>query len=199
MIDLPVMAAQCAPDIHPTTVMALVRVESAGNPFAIGVVGGALIRQPVNKEEAVATAAELERTGINYSVGLAQINRSNFARLGLTAEAAFDACRNLAAASVILRECYVRAEAAFGPGGGSLEAALSCYYSGNFQRGFVPEGSNGSYVERVVRAASGAKSTGKPVVQAGLEKSPVRLTAEPDSASEVMVFGSGRSTGMVYR
>ena len=34
----------------------VVRVESSGNPYAIGVVGGRLQRQPKNLAEAVATA-----------------------------------------------------------------------------------------------------------------------------------------------
>ena len=53
----------------------VVRVESSGNPYAIGVVGGRLQRQPKNLAEAVATAKMLEQKGFNFSLGLAQVNR----------------------------------------------------------------------------------------------------------------------------
>jgi len=53
----------------------VVRVESSGNPYAIGVVGGRLARQPRNLSEAVVTAQMLEQQGYNFSLGIAQVNR----------------------------------------------------------------------------------------------------------------------------
>ena len=41
----------------------VMRVESSFNPYAIGVVGGRLERQPRNLPEAVATARMLEKNG----------------------------------------------------------------------------------------------------------------------------------------
>ena len=137
----------CAPLVHPVTAHALVAVESGFNPNAIGVVGGALQRQPRNREEAVVTATALQENGWNFSVGLSQINVGNFGRLGLTIPAAFDACGNLRAMQKILGECFERA----GSGEGTqrnLRRALSCYYSGNFTTGF-----RHGYVGRVVHAA----------------------------------------------
>lgn len=108
----------------------VVRVESSFNPYAIGVVGGRLARQPRNLPEAVATARMLERRGYNFSLGLAQVNRYNLARQGLSSyEQAFQACPNLQAGSRILAECHGRA-------GGSWGRAFSCYYSGNFVTGY---------------------------------------------------------------
>ena len=40
------LALACAPQVHADTARALVSVESGFNPWAIGVVGGALVRQP---------------------------------------------------------------------------------------------------------------------------------------------------------
>lgn len=153
-IDLPVLASTCAPAVHPVTLSAVVRNESGANPFAIGVVGGRLVRQPRTQAEAEATAAALERAGWNYSVGLAQVNRANFARYGLVGGAAFDPCANLRAGSEILADCYRRASIAAGPGQRALRHALSCYYSGNIQRGFKIEKDGTSYVQRVVAQAS---------------------------------------------
>jgi type IV secretion system protein VirB1 len=116
----------------------VVDVESAFNPYAIGVVGARLTRQPRTLPEAMATARMLAERGYNFSLGLAQVNRNNLARYGLSSYAlAFDACANLRAGSRILAECYGRAGKDWGK-------AFSCYYSGNFTKGF-----RDGYVQKV--------------------------------------------------
>jgi type IV secretion system protein VirB1 len=45
------LALACAPQVHLSTAQALVSVESSFNPWAIGVVGGTLRRQPNNRAE----------------------------------------------------------------------------------------------------------------------------------------------------
>ncbi|KGE51596.1 lytic transglycosylase domain-containing protein [Xanthomonas axonopodis pv. vasculorum] len=108
----------------------VVRVESSRNPYAIGVVGGRLVREPRGLAEAVATAKMLEQKGYNFSLGLGQVNRYNLQKYGLTSyEMAFDKCPNLVAASRILAECHSRSRANWGK-------SFSCYYSGNFETGF---------------------------------------------------------------
>lgn len=138
----------CAPLVHPNTARAVVHVESGFNPYAIGVVGGVLNRQPHNRAEALATADELAVHGWDFSAGLAQINSRNFERLGLTREAAFDPCKNLHAMQVVLSECFSRATSQ-GPEQTALRMALSCYYSGNFTTGFEH-----GYVKRVTQVSS---------------------------------------------
>lgn len=161
MLDFVVLSQQCAQVVDVRTMAALVRVESGFNPFAIGVVGGRLARQPRNLPEAVATAQALERNGYNYSVGLSQVNRSNFARYGLTLESAFEPCRNLTAGSQILSGCFTSAKGRFGSDQGALRAALSCYYSGNYSTGF-----KAGYVQRVVANATDSGVQPIPVVPA---------------------------------
>ncbi|WP_166636833.1 lytic transglycosylase domain-containing protein [Lysobacter terrigena] len=108
----------------------VVHVESSFNPYAIGVVGGRLARQPANLPEAVATARMLESRGFNFSLGLAQVNRYNLARYGIGSyEQAFQACANLRAGSRILADCHDRS-------GHDWGKSFSCYYSGNFVTGF---------------------------------------------------------------
>ncbi len=140
----------CAPQVHPTTAHALVSVESAFNPWAIGVVGGALRRQPKSQAEALATAQQLIANGRNFSVGLGQINVGNFQRLGLTTLSALDPCRNLSAMQSVLTECFDRAASpqAKAARQEALRRALSCYYSGNFSTGF-----RHGYVQKVVSTA----------------------------------------------
>ena len=145
------LALACAPQVHTSTAQALVAVESAFNPWAIGVVDGALLRQPSHRNEAIATAQALRAAGRNFSVGLGQINVGNFSRLGLSLATAFDPCTNLAAMQAVLTECFERALRESAPRAGdqaTLRAALSCYYSGNFTTGF-----RHGYVRKVVAAA----------------------------------------------
>lgn len=155
--DFVALVLACAPQVHADTARALVSVESAFNPWAIGVVGGTLQRQPRHRAEAVATARVLQATGRNFSVGLGQINVGNFTRLGLTLDSAFEPCTNLAAMQAVLAECFDRAGV---PGANptaaqaALHRTLSCYYSGNFTTGF-----RHGYVQKVVAAAA---VTGRP-------------------------------------
>jgi type IV secretion system protein VirB1 len=151
------LAAECAPDVHPTTLKGVVSTESAWNPYAIGVVGGRLDRQPRSQAEAIATARELAREGFNFSMGLGQVNRYNLPRYGETYETVFEPCRNLKAGSAILKDCFRRARARIGDDQQALHAALSCYYSGNFTRGLRPDKEGQpSYVQKVVANATGA-------------------------------------------
>ena len=136
----------CAPMVHTDTAQALVAVESSFNPHAIGVVGGVLDRQPRNLAEALATANQLQATGWNFSVGLAQINLRNFERLGLNATTAFDPCESLRAMQTVLAECFERSSLRALPQP-ALRQALSCYYSGNFVTGF-----RHGYVQRIAHA-----------------------------------------------
>lgn len=145
----------------------VVNVESSFNPYAIGVVGARLARQPRSLEEAVATAEKLEREGFNFSLGLAQVNRHNLAAQGLDDyEQAFSVCPNLAAGARILADCRIRAD-------GDWDKALSCYYSGNFERGF-----RDGYVQKVrasMRAAGEDAYPSAPAI-------PVQATAAPEPA-----------------
>jgi type IV secretion system protein VirB1 len=146
------LSLACAPQVHSDTVQALVRVESGFNPWAIGVVGGALLRQPRHRAEALATAQSLQAAGWNFSVGLGQINIGNFSRLGLTLASAFEPCSNLTAMQTVLGECFERARRVAGQppaDQAALQRALSCYYSGNFSTGF-----RHGYVHKVVAAAA---------------------------------------------
>jgi len=120
---------QCAHMVDQQLMMRVISVESSHNPYAIGVVNAHLQRQPQNLTEAKATAHFLENAGYNYSVGLAQINRSNFRRFNLNFNNVFDACTNLNAGGQILSECLNRASAR-GYQADATHKALSCYYSG---------------------------------------------------------------------
>ncbi|GAA6140843.1 hypothetical protein NBRC116584_06610 [Hydrogenophaga sp. 5NK40-0174] len=140
----------------------VVHVESSRNPYAIGVVGGYLARQPRNLNEALATVKMLKSEGYNFSVGIAQVNRYNLAKYGLPSYAqAFDVCSNLRAGSRILRECYDRAQ--------DWGKAFSCYYSGNFVTGFEH-----GYVQKIFASMRKGSAPAIAAAPAGIEVIPYK-------------------------
>ncbi|WP_407136372.1 lytic transglycosylase domain-containing protein [Xanthomonas protegens] len=179
---LPGMELLSCPEMAvPAEVMQhVVRVESSHNPFAIGVVGGRLVRQPQNLSEAVATARMLEEKGYNFSLGLGQVNRYNLIKYGLdTYEKAFKTCPNLQAASKILAECYSRS-------GGNWGKSFSCYYSGNFETGY-----RHGYVQKVYasinqgRALAASTAGAIPVIPAGSVRRVVNDSVRAAAVREV--------------
>jgi type IV secretion system protein VirB1 len=167
----------------------VVRVESSYNPYAIGVVGGHLVRQPRNLPEALATVRMLESRGYNFSLGLAQVNRYNLARYGLDSyEKAFETCPNLQAGARILTECYHRAGRDWGK-------SFSCYYSGNFVTGY-----RHGYVQKIYASMRGrqAQSPSIPAIEVvgerprraggGASQSPFTAAATPPAARRIAEF-----------
>ncbi|MCZ2498383.1 transglycosylase SLT domain-containing protein [Xylophilus sp. Kf1] len=166
----PGMEALACPNLAvPAEVMRhVVHVESSANPFAIGVVGAQLVRQPKTLEEAVATAKMLESGGYNYSLGAAQVNRVNFRKYGLDShEKAFDLCTNLAAGASILASCYAGA-------GGDWGKAFSCYYSGDFVTGF-----RNGYVQKIFASISRGQAVAQAPSPSAIGAIPLRVISNP--------------------
>lgn len=151
--------------MEPRIMQHVARIESSYNPYAIGVVGGRLVRQPQSLAEAVSTANMLEEKGYNFSLGMAQINRYNLGKYGLSSyQAAFNVCDNVRVGSQILAECYSRS-------GDDLGKALSCYYSGNFTTGF-----RHGYVQKVFASMQQAGDAVAPIALAGGDAGSSRVT-----------------------
>jgi len=151
LIDLPdafTLAAHCAPAVAPETLLSIVKVESGFDPLAIGVNGAPRTTVTARTPgDAAAKVSALIAQGRSVDVGLAQINSKNFEWLGLSVEAAFDPCRNLAAAARVLQAGYAPTAAADAQP--ALLRALSRYNTGHARRGFA----NG-YVTKVAKAAA---------------------------------------------
>jgi len=138
-----VLIEQCAPQISPVLMDALVRAESAWRPLAIGMdKAQGTVKQPVSLSEAIATANALTTAGRKFSVGLAQIHVTNVALYGMTWEQAFDACQNLAIGQKILWNFYRRALASGYTGISAIWAALRGYNSGGVDRAVSDEYAN---------------------------------------------------------
>ncbi|GJL61888.1 MAG: hypothetical protein NPIRA04_05420 [Nitrospirales bacterium] len=93
--------------LPPVLVAAVVEVESAGNPLAIGVNTKAVkAPKPKTKDEAITHAVELWQRGVNFDVGLGQINRQNIKEHRIDLAALFDPCVNVQWVSYILYDRF---------------------------------------------------------------------------------------------
>jgi type IV secretion system protein VirB1 len=128
------LAAQCAPNVHPQTMSALVQTESARHPYSLNVNHdgrSVMSRQYETREMAEAALADLLRRGVtNVDIGAGQINwrAGHLQRRGLPASAALDPCISLRVGGEVLQHCYDTA-----PGATEhdrLLAALGCYNGG---------------------------------------------------------------------
>jgi type IV secretion system protein VirB1 len=184
MLNMAALAVQCGVLVDQGIMVAIVRIESGGNPNALSVNGDVeLVREPRNREEAVTMARWLEKHGYNFDAGLGQVNSANLARLGLDVVSVFDPCANLRAASRVLHECYDRASRRWGEGERAVTAALSCYNTGHLTRGVA----NG-YAGAVRANASG------PLVAQGSEGTagPTRVPSRKEVAPKGAEGGGSR-------
>jgi type IV secretion system protein VirB1 len=150
LTNLLALAPACAPAVAPSTLLAVAKVESGFDPFAIGVNGPAPQHLTfADASKAAQTARTLIAEGRNIDLGLSQVNVRNLGWLGLSVEAAFDPCRNLAASAQVLEAGYAKARATEGSEQAAVRVALSYYNTGTDSRGF-----RNGYVSRVVRAAA---------------------------------------------
>ncbi|OZB34944.1 MAG: hypothetical protein B7X44_11230 [Halothiobacillus sp. 15-55-196] len=146
-MDLAQLYEQCAPNVAPQTLAAIVRVESGGNPWRIGINGDYVLpRQPVNQAEAISKANRLINMGYNIDMGLMQVNIKNLNALKLSVEQVFDPCINIKAGARILQNFYLKSAKDIGQGQHALRRAISAYNTGNFINGFT----NG-YVAKVTK------------------------------------------------
>ena len=143
------LVVACAPSIDPGTAIPLIRAESGGHPWALGVNGGRVHPQPATLEQAAAAARIWISMGKTVDLGYAQINSRTADRLGFTVEQVLEPCVNLRAMERVLSENYTSAVARLGHGQAALQAALSMYNTGHHSRGMT----NG-YVRRVYGHAS---------------------------------------------
>lgn len=156
MIDLMMLIEQCAPQVAPSTIQAIMRTESNFNPLALNVNGARLASQPRTAAEAVSWSQWLIERNYSVDMGLMQINSRNLQRLQLTPAEVFEPCRNIQAGAKILQSDYERAAKIHGPGEKALLLAISSYNTGSFERGF-----RNGYVQKVIKhsASAGAIET----------------------------------------
>jgi type IV secretion system protein VirB1 len=158
-ITLAMLMMTCAPLVHPTTLRALVEVESAGNPYAVSInhpqalkaagIDSPPFTQPHSAREALGLTEKLLAQGFGASVGLAQINVEHLAMHGVRIAELFNPCVNLAAAQQVLLECNSsQSKSMVLNARARLRSTLLCYNAGKYTTGI---GNN--YAFTVRRAA----------------------------------------------
>ena len=141
---------RCAPGVAPNTILAIMRTESSFNPLAMHVNGSVRLQHaPQTTAEAIEWSGWLIRRGDSVDMGLMQINSRNLGRLHMSVADAFDPCRNVHAAAVILTEQFKIAAQLREDSSQALLAAISAYNTGNFR-----DGLRNGYVSRVLKNAT---------------------------------------------
>ena len=152
MVNLPVvvilhLATTNAPLVAPETVLAFAQAESAMNPYAVHDNTTRRSHAPTTAGEAAVLARRLLDQGHSIDAGLMQINSTNFARTGLTAETAFDPAHSIRAGGEILVDAY-RWCRSRQPSADPLRCMASVYNTGG-----ATAGEKNGYVGRVWAAA----------------------------------------------
>jgi type IV secretion system protein VirB1 len=145
-LALSALIRHCAPAVAPSTMAAIVQVESGGDPFAIGDNTVRRSYYPRDRATAERLARRLLDAGHLLDLGIAQIDSMNFAGFGVTAHTIFDPCTNLSVGARILSGDYAFASRRYGDGQVALRHAIGMYNTGRLNAG-------ARYIARVVAAA----------------------------------------------
>jgi len=146
-LALAALMAHCAPAVAPSTMTAIVQVESGGNPLAIGDNTAGRSYYPRDRATAERLARRLLDAGHLLDLGIAQIDSMNFAGFGVTAHTIFDPCINLSIGAKILSDDYVFAARRYRDAQVALRHAIGMYNTGRLNAG-------ARYIARVVAAAA---------------------------------------------
>ena len=182
------LVQQCAPEVHPDTMLKIIKLESGFHPFVIGVnESPRTVHRFNNPRDAARKARELIAEGKSIDMGLGQINSLNLPLLKMTPEQVFEPCENIRAAALILTEAYTRTSAKTRDQGAALDQALSIYNTGKPDRGI-----RNGYVSKVR-----AQRYQVPALDAGAaEAPPAALQAEPEGPPPSWdVFANARYRG----
>ncbi len=89
------LIVQCAPQVAPITMAAIVQQESGGDSLALHDNDSGKTYHLGSLYEAAQMAGDLIRLGHSVDIGLAQINSKNLPALGLTMDQVLDPCTNV--------------------------------------------------------------------------------------------------------
>jgi type IV secretion system protein VirB1 len=173
-LDIAALQSRCLPAVPLTTLSAIIRVESGGNPNAMQIdFPRAILKrwhlpegtlrlkhQPDTQREALEWLDYFERQGIFVDLGLMQVSTAEAKRRGLPANSfprlLSDPCFNLCFGWQILDSAYQLEVKTFGPGQVALQHAISRYNTGDTQRGI-----DNGYLARVLAALKQSPARGE--------------------------------------
>jgi type IV secretion system protein VirB1 len=168
-LALAALVRHCAPAVAPSTMTAIVQVESGGDPLAIGDNTTRRSYYPRDRSSAEALARRLLKAGHLLDLGIAQIDSMNFAGFGVNMRRIFDPCINLSIGARILSDDYAVARQRYNDGQIALRHAIGMYNTGRLDAG-------ARYVMRVLAAAGTREGyAGKPhvITQRDAMRSPI--------------------------
>jgi type IV secretion system protein VirB1 len=145
-LTLAALLTHCAPTVAPSTMTAIVQVESGGDPLAIGDNTTRRSYHPRNRSSAEALGRRLLQEGHLLDLGIAQIDSMNLPGFGVTVRTIFDPCVNLSVGARMLSGDYAVAHQRYRDSQIALRHAIAMYNTGQLNAG---EG----YVRRVLAAA----------------------------------------------
>jgi type IV secretion system protein VirB1 len=146
VLALAALIRHCAPAIAPSTMAAIVQVESGGDPLAIGDNTTNRSYYPPDRASAESLARRLLGAGHLLDIGIAQIDSMNFVGLGVSVHTIFDPCINLSVGAKILSDDYLFAARRYRVAQVALRHAIGMYNSGRLNGG-------ARYIARVLGAA----------------------------------------------
>ena len=149
MIDIITLVKECAPNVAPETMLAIIKTESNNNFLVINDNTAKTTYKPKSKEEAVTLSYVLIKKGHNLDFGLTQINLVNAKKFKLTLNKLFDPCENIKNGAKIITNAYLSASKTTDNEQFALLKAFSTYNTGNPHKGFK----NG-YVNKIIENAS---------------------------------------------
>jgi type IV secretion system protein VirB1 len=167
-LDIAALQSRCLPAVPLSTLNAIIRVESGGNPNAMQIdFPKALLkqwhlpegtlrlkRQPATQREALEWLSYFERHGIFVDLGLMQVSTAEAQGRGFSVESLLNPCFNLHAGWQILDSAYQLEIRTYGPGQEALQHAISRYNTGDTQRGI-----DNGYLARVIAAVKQSAAT----------------------------------------
>ena len=131
------LAAECARDVAPDTLLAVARHESRLAPWSLN---DNSARQSLifrTREEAEIEGVRRVAKGHSVDFGLMQVNSMNFGWLGVTPSTVLDPCTNITAGASVLKHAWTQAVATMGEGPDALRATLSLYNTGDTRAGIA--------------------------------------------------------------
>ena len=187
---LAALAHQCAADVDPTTVLAIVAYESAGKPFSVAINATKALSAEssayATADEATVRAEIAISHGRSVDLGLMMINSGNLPTLDIPVKELFDPCKNIGIGANLLHQAFDQeqrrlAEAGTADLDGQLALArsLSRYNTGNADAGLV----NG-YVAKVKVKAVPAITARMPTTSQVQDLSAVDALTEAQAAMQ---------------
>lgn len=181
---LAALAQRCAPNVDTTVLRAVAATESHFDPLALRNNTKHQLVWPASAADAIQQANQWIAKGDSVDLGLMQINSGNFAKVGLTVDAAFEPCRSLEASAHILSAAYHQGASTVDRQA-ALLIALSRYNTGRSLAGLA----NG-YVGQVLAAQDGTDRLHS--------TAPTRARIQPSSWDVWAIASAARQDGAAW-